>query len=71
MILATQEAEIRKIVVWSQPWETGLRDRPYFEKAQHETGLALMSQVVELLPSKQEAQSSNLSTTHKKKFLKP
>jgi hypothetical protein len=31
VILATQEAEIRRMVVQSQPWQIG-RERPYLEK---------------------------------------
>jgi hypothetical protein len=32
----TQEAEIRRITVWSQPWAQFLR--PYLENTQHKTG---------------------------------
>jgi hypothetical protein len=38
VILATQEAEIRRIVVQSQPWANRL-GKPYLEKIHHKKGL--------------------------------
>jgi hypothetical protein len=60
VILATQEAEIRKIMVWSQPRE--IVHEILSRKTQHKNTNGV-SQVVEYLPSKCEALNSNPSTT--------
>jgi hypothetical protein len=57
VILAAWEAEIRNIKVRSQPWQI-----PSIEKVRW-SGLKM----VEGLPSKHEAMSSNPNTTKKKK----
>jgi hypothetical protein len=58
VIPATQDAEIRKISVQGQPRQ---KARPYLKNTQHKKGLA---QVLEHLPNKCEALSSNSSTTN-------
>jgi hypothetical protein len=66
VILATQEAQIRRIEVRSQPQTNSLR--PYLEKTHHKKGLVEWLKkglVVECLPSKCEALSLNLSTINK------
>jgi hypothetical protein len=60
VILATQEGEIRRIAVQSQP----LAKRKY---STQKNRAGAVPQVVECLPSKHEALSSNLSTDKKKK----
>jgi hypothetical protein len=70
VILATQEGEIRKISVQSQPRQ---KVRPYLKNAQHTKKRASgVAQVVNHLPSKCEAQSSNpvISKTNKQKTYK-
>jgi hypothetical protein len=65
VILATWEAEIRRIMVGCQPaqivWET------LAQKISNTKKIGRMYQVIEHLPSKHEALSSNPSTTKKKK----
>jgi hypothetical protein len=59
VILATQEAEIRRLVVQTQP-----RKIVHEPPSQKKEGLVEMTQVVEVLYSKHEAWNSNTSTTH-------
>jgi hypothetical protein len=63
IILATQEAEIRRIEVQSQPGQIEFLSRKY--PTQKRAGGVV--QVLECLPSKCEALSSNPSTKKKKK----
>jgi hypothetical protein len=49
VILATEEAEIRKIVVPSQPWQTVYEILS--QKTQHKNRTGRVAQVVECLPS--------------------
>jgi hypothetical protein len=66
VIFITQEAEIRSIVAQGQPWQN--EDKTLSQNTQHKkrTG-RVVTQVVECLPSKGEALSSNPSTSKKKK----
>jgi hypothetical protein len=66
IILATQEAEIRRIAVQSQPRKTVLK--PDLEKTHHKKRAGGDAQVVENLPSKHKALSSSQGT--KKKLYK-
>jgi hypothetical protein len=59
-ILATQEAEIRRIQIWDQSRQ---KVRPYLKNV-----VDWKAQVVEPLPSKCEALTSNSSTKKKKKI---
>jgi hypothetical protein len=45
VILATQKAEIRRILVQSQPWQT-VCGRPYLEKPHHKKRAGEVAQVV-------------------------
>jgi hypothetical protein len=65
VILATQEAEIRRIAVQRQPWANSSRDP--ISKIPNTKQCWRMGQVVEHLPSKREALSSNFTTEDKKK----
>jgi hypothetical protein len=65
IILATQEAEIRGIVVQSQPREI-VHETPS-QKYPTQKRAGAVPQGVECQPSKREALSSNPSTTKKKK----
>jgi predicted transcriptional regulator with HTH domain len=69
VILATQEAEIRRIIVGSQPRQ--IVQKTLYQKYPTQKWVDKVAQVVECLPSKCEA----LSTVKKKKnpneFLKP
>jgi hypothetical protein len=64
VILATQEAEIRMIVVQSQPGQIVCKTLFVYQTQKRAGEVA---QVVEHLPSKSEALGSNSSTTKKKK----
>jgi hypothetical protein len=66
VILATQEAEIRRIKIWSQPGQTVHETLPQKYPTQNRAGRG--AQVVECLPSKCEALGSNLSTAKNKKI---
>jgi hypothetical protein len=61
--LATQEAETRWIMVRSQPRQTV---RPYLRKKKKKKKACGVMQVVEHLPSKLEALSSNPNAANKK-----
>jgi hypothetical protein len=65
VILATQEAEIRRIVVQSQPRQIVLETLSRKYPSQKRAGG--MAQVVACLPSKGEALSLNPSAAKKKK----
>jgi hypothetical protein len=65
VVLATQEAEIRRITVQNQSIQKFVR--PYLEKNHHKSRAGGVTQMVEFLPSKLEALSSNPSTRKKKK----
>jgi hypothetical protein len=67
VILATQEAEIRRIAVWSQPRQIVCETMSWKNPSQKRAGG--VTQVVEHLPSNGEALSSNPSTIKKKKCL--
>jgi hypothetical protein len=58
IVLATQEAKIRRIMIQSHPWQ-----RDPISNIKRAGGVA---RVIELLPSKCEALSSNHSTRKKK-----
>jgi hypothetical protein len=68
IILATQEAEIRGIVVQSQPREI-VHETPS-QKYPTQKRAGAVPQGVECQPSKREALSSNPNTKKKKEFLK-
>jgi hypothetical protein len=53
VILATQEAKIRRIKVQSQPRQ--IVHEPYLEKNQHKNRAGRMAHVIEHLPSKNDA----------------
>jgi hypothetical protein len=63
VILATQKAEIRRIVVWSQPRQI---PNTYKEKRWKRGGGGGVAQLVKCLPCKSETLSSNSSTRRKK-----
>jgi hypothetical protein len=65
VILATQEAEIRRSEVQSQPKQVVLDT--HLENTPHKKRAGGVDQVVQCLPTKLEALSSNPSTTKKKK----
>jgi hypothetical protein len=65
IILATQEAEISRIMVWNQPRQMACEHLSWKYPMQKRDGS--VAQVVEYLSCKHEAQSSNSSTTRKKK----
>jgi hypothetical protein len=69
VILAIQKAEIRRITVWSWPWENSLWE-PIL-KIPNTKRAGRVAQVAECPPSKHEALSSTPSTTQKKKKIKP
>jgi hypothetical protein len=60
---ATQEAEISRIVVKSQPQASNSGDPILKKKTHHKKGLGGMAPVVECLPSKSEVLSSNPNAT--------
>jgi hypothetical protein len=62
LILASQEAEIRRIVVQGQPQHCETLSQKYL--TQNRTGRVV--EVIECLPSKHEALNSNPSTKKKK-----
>jgi mannosyltransferase OCH1-like enzyme len=65
--LAVQEAEIRRITVQSQPGQIILKTLSQKYPIQNSTkGAAIVAQVVECLPSKCEALSSNSSAKKNK-----
>jgi hypothetical protein len=65
VILVTQEAEIRRIVVQSQPQANSSQDP--ISKIPNTKRANRVAQVTECLPSKHEALSTNPSITKKKK----
>jgi hypothetical protein len=65
VILSAQEAEIRRITVQIQPWSNSLWDPILKNPTQNRADG--MAEVVECLPSKCEALSSNSSTNNNKK----
>jgi hypothetical protein len=65
IILATQEAEIRRIMVQSQPGQTA-HETP-FQKHSTQNRASRVAQEVEHLPIKYEAPSSSPSTTKKRR----
>jgi hypothetical protein len=58
-ILATQEVEIRRIMVQGKPRQ---KTRPYFQNTQQKKSVVRVAHVVEYMPSKCEALSSLLYT---------
>jgi hypothetical protein len=64
IILATLEAEVRRLTVQSQPQANSLQD-PISSKTKKKSDV--VTQEVEQLPKKHEALSSNSSTAGKKK----
>jgi hypothetical protein len=65
-IIATQEVEIRRIEVWSQPWKIVHKTLSWKYPTQKRAGR--VAQVVECLPSQCKALSSNPSNTKKGLF---
>jgi hypothetical protein len=65
VVLATQEAEIRKIIVQSQSWQVAQAEPILKIPTQKKAGG--VGQVVEHLPSKCETLSSNSSNCQKEK----
>jgi hypothetical protein len=61
VILAIQEAEIRRIIVQNQPWQIVSKTLSRKNSSQQRAGRVV--QEIRVLPSKHEAQSSNLSVT--------
>jgi hypothetical protein len=64
-VLATQEAEIRKIMVWGQPRQRVHKTLSWKYPPQKRAGG--VAQMVQHLPSKRETLSSNPGITRKKK----
>jgi hypothetical protein len=63
-ILATQEADIKRIMVQSQRWQ--IVPKTLFRKNPTQNRAGEVAEVVECLPSKCEALSSNPSNIKKK-----
>jgi hypothetical protein len=66
VILATREAEIRRMAVQGQPRQI-VRESLFLKYPTHKKRAGEMAQVVKFLPRKHEALSSNSSTAKKKK----
>jgi hypothetical protein len=66
LLLATQEAEIRKITIGNQSWANSSKD-PILKIPNTKKGAGGVAQVVEHLPSKHEALNSSPNTVKKKK----
>jgi hypothetical protein len=66
VILATREAEIRRMAVQGQPRQI-VRESLFLKYPTHKKRAGEMAQVVKFLPRKHEALSSNSITAKKKK----
>jgi hypothetical protein len=66
IILATGEAEIRRITVQGQPPHPKKKARPYLKNTQHTQTTGRVTQVVEYLPSKHKALIANPNTAPKR-----